>query len=78
MLSSSLLNLHLPILCSGSTAGGIGDNVDNDGVEIIAKGVKKGAEIVQEILEEERKKNEGEESDEGTGWKWRNLIKNLM
>ena len=67
LLFSFLLNLHLPILHLGSTAGGIGENVDNDGVEIIAKGVKKGAEIVQEILEEERKKNEGEENDEGTG-----------
>lgn len=43
----------------GSAAGGIKDATDNEVVQVVAMGVEKGAEKVQEMAEKERE-NEGD------------------
>ena len=54
-----------PLSLSGSAAAGVGDSVNDDTVQGVAKIVEKGAEKIKDDLEEERKKDDEDEDSDG-------------
>lgn len=67
---SNLMCVLLMCYILGSTAAGVGDSVDDENVQAIAKGIEKTSEKMAEKFEEERqeKEEENEEEEEEDQW----------